>query len=345
MPIDTSFALKLPKIELHAHLTGSISPECLRDIWLKSETNLKDPSIALQPIGKQHHDITTFFKIFDTYIYDLVNTPQAVKLSTKSVLQAFREDGVRYLELRTTPRRHEKTGMEREEYLEGVLDAIETFEGRDDMPTYLILSIDRRNTLEQALHVVEFAVKYRSRGVVGVDLCGNPTVGPVEHLAPAFEEAKRYGLKVTLHFAEVPASSTEEEMEMLLEWEPDRIGHVIHTTPLIEEEIGRQGVGLELCLSCNVLAKMLPGEGGYVDHHFGRWKGRGNPIALSTDDVGVFGSPLSNEYQLAAHHFDLSKTEIVDLSRRAIDSIFAGEDEEARLHRLLDDFVSRECGE
>ncbi|PPJ52628.1 hypothetical protein CBER1_10848 [Cercospora berteroae] len=345
MAIDTSFALALPKIELHAHLTGSISPECLRDIWLRSETNLEDPSIALQPIGKQHHDISTFFKIFDTFIYDLVNTPQAVQSSTNSVLQGFWKDGVKYLELRTTPRRHEKTGMEREEYLEAVLHAIENFEERHEMPTYLILSIDRRNTLEQALHVVELAVRYQSRGVVGVDLCGNPTVGPVGYLAPAFEEAKKQGLKVTLHFAEVPASSSEEEMRMLLEWRPDRIGHVIHTTPSIDEEIERQGFGLELCLSCNVLAKMLPGEGGYVDHHFGRWKNWKNPIALSTDDVGVFGSSLSNEYQLAALHFGLNKTEIVDLSRRAISSIFAGEDEKARLHQSLDDFVSRECGE
>ncbi|KAM3415058.1 hypothetical protein BST61_g10193 [Cercospora zeina] len=255
MAVDSSFARKLPKIELHAHLTGSISPECLRDIWLRTKNTrtLEDPAIALRPDdGRPHHDISTFFKIFDSYIYDLVNTPQTVQIATRSVLEAFREDGVKYLELRTTPRGHGGTGMGREEYLEAVVDAIERFEGREEMPTYLILSIDRRNSIEEAMRVVELAVKLKNRGVVGVDLCGNPSVGPIGHLAPAFEEAKRRGLKVTLHFAEVPASSTEDEMEMLLSWGPDRIGHVIYTTQSIEEKIRQRGIGLELCLSSSL---------------------------------------------------------------------------------------------
>ncbi|KAI5358628.1 putative adenosine deaminase domain, adenosine/adenine deaminase, metal-dependent hydrolase [Septoria linicola] len=345
MPVDTSFTRSLPKVELHAHLTGSISPACLHSIWQNSASSntLQDPSIALKPPG-EHHDVYTFFKIFDTYIYGLVNTPETVRLATWSVLQGFKDDGVKYLELRTTPRECVETRMTKEGYLEGVLGEMERFNeeegraGEGGMRTCLILSVDRRNTLEQAMRVVELAVKYRARGVVGVDLCGNPLVGPIEHLKPAFERARECGFKITLHFAEVPASSTEAELEMLLAWRPDRIGHVIHTSEAIEEKIERMGVGLELCLSCNVHAKMLPDEGGFAEHHFGKWKERRNAIALSTDDVGVFGSPLSHEYLLAAQHFYLSKPDLIELSRRAVSSIFGDIHEKARLQQLLDSF-------
>lgn len=146
---------------------------------------------------------------------------------------------------------------------------------------------------------------------------------------------------------------------LLLEWRPERIGHVIYTSPEIEDEIEKLGTGLELCLSCNVLAKMLPGKAGFDAHHFAKWRKKRNPIALSvssficfvpvekrvlminiqTDDVGVFGSPVSNEYLLAAQHFDLDGDDLIELSRSAVASIFGGDSEKARLYSLLDLFA------
>lgn len=368
---SSTFTKSLPKVELHAHLTGSISPSCLHQIWKQktsSTTTLQDPTIALAPPkNKTHHDISTFFKIFDTYIYALVNSPETVTWATQSVLKAFETDGVKYLEVRTTPRECVETGMTKEKYLEAVLKGIEEFDSlcasssSNNLSTRLILSIDRRNSLEQAMQVIDLAIHYREKGIVGIDLCGNPMVGPVGHLAPAFSRAKAEGFQLTLHFAEVPASSSEEEMRMLLlEWRPERIGHVIYTSPEIEGEIEKLGIGLELCLSCNVLAKMLPGKAGFDAHHFAKWRKKRNPIALSvsglscvlfrlrsgllminiqTDDVGVFGSPVSNEYLLAAQHFDLDGDDLIELSRSAVASIFGGDSEKARLYSLLDLFA------
>lgn len=148
------------------------------------------------------------------------------------------------------------------------------------MNSYLILSIDRRNTLREALEVVDLALKYRNHGVVGVDLCGDPSRAPITHLAPAFHEAKDAGLKITLHFAEAPSSSSNEELCELLNWRPDRLGHVIHVPDVIREEIVKRRIGVELCLSCNVHAKMLLNASGYEDHHFAWWKESGVGVAL-----------------------------------------------------------------
>lgn len=65
----------------------------------------------------------------------------------------------------------------------------------------------------------------------------------------------------------------------MLEYEPDRIGHVINVPDDVKEEIVRRKLGLELCLSCNVHANMITGTFG--DHHFGWWRETGCPIALS----------------------------------------------------------------
>lgn len=60
-----------------------------------------------------------------------------------------------------------------------------------------------------------------------------------------------------------------------------------------------------------------------------------------TDDVGVFGSPLSNEYKLVAEHFGLTQPQIHALARKSIEVIFAGPEEKQRLRDIMDGYMSR----
>ena len=226
--------------------------------------------------------ISSFFPLFSRYIYALCNDRSSLIYTTNSVLAGFQADGVVYLELRTTPRAIPSANISKETYVQTILSCISTFNNSKNMKTNLILSIDRRNDLSTALSVVDLALKYRSAGVVGIDLCGDPAEGDVSIFQPAFERAKSEGLKVTIHFAEAPQSSTTKELWKLLEYNPDRIGHVINVPDDVKEEIVRRKLGLELCLSCNVHAKMITGTFG--NHHFGWWRETGCPIALSVSE-------------------------------------------------------------
>lgn len=182
-----------------------------------------------------------------------------------------------YLELRTTPRLIKQVAITKEAYVQLVLSTISSFKS-PTMVTKLILSVDRRNSSEEALEVVDLALRYRDQGVVGVDLCGDPTKGDVEIFRPAFAKAKENDLKITIHFAEAQQSSSEHELRTLLSFGPDRIGHVIHVPDTIKEVIIERKLGLELCLSCNVKFGMISGS--FADHHFMYWKGTGCPITL-----------------------------------------------------------------
>ncbi|EWZ35770.1 hypothetical protein AU210_011791 [Fusarium oxysporum f. sp. radicis-cucumerinum] len=329
----------LPKIELHAHLTGSISRRALHEVWLRKKetdnTDLEDPLIVM-PEGKHDYNLQTFFPLFSSYIYNLITDEESVRDTTKCVLTDFLNDGVCYLELRTTPRATPQ--LSAEQYISILLDTISSFESQNpQLHTRLILAVDRRHTPEQAAFTLELALTYREQGVVGLDLCGDPTARPAGEISvftPVFLEAKKKGLGITVHFAEAEASGSKEELSTLLSWEPGRLGHVIWEDEETKKEITKRALCLELCLSCNVRAGMV--LGGFEGHHFGHWRGVNGPkISLSTDDVGVFGSPLSNEYRLVAEHFGLDRQAICELARQPIDGIFGGEREKERLRNIM----------
>lgn len=195
-------------------------------------------------------------------------------------MQDFQADGVVYLELRTTPRALPAAGLTKNDYVRTVLDILNAhnIDPSNKMRAFLILSIDRRNTPVEADEVVDIAIEYQSAGVVAVDLCGDPAKGDVGIFASAFARAKTAGLKITLHFAETESSATDVELSTLLSWNPDRLGHVIHVKEEFQEIIKRDNIGLELCLSCNVHAKMITGS--YSDHHFGMWRHSNVPVAI-----------------------------------------------------------------
>jgi adenosine deaminase len=344
-PIDIAFTKALPKAELHAHLSGSIRRETLHEIWqgrqLKHQClNLEDPMTAITPGGDGLVDVASFFPLFDKYIYRLCNDVEDVRYGTQSVLEDFKADGVRYLELRTTPRACAETGMTQEQYVQTVHETVVQWNERhySAMEVYIILSVDRQMSASKAMEVALLAIRYQHKPgndkyVVGMDLCGNPMKGDVTSFTPTFIMAREMGLAITVHFAEVLQSSTDSELNTILSWYPDRLGHCIHVTSHFQSLIQERKLGLELCLSCNVLAGLT--VGGFETHHIRQWLSSDCPIALSTDDVGIFDSPLSNEYLLAAKHMQLSKAGVVRLARQAINAAFAGGE---RMMRLIDEF-------
>lgn len=230
----------------------------------------------------------SFFPLFSSYIYNLLTDVDSIREATTAVLEDFHADGVVYVELRTTPRATPLVSAET--YVRTILSAIADFgggthrgDGQREMRTRLILSVDRRHDLATATEVVRLATALRPLGIVGVDLCGDPAARPggeVRLFTPVFESARAAGLGITVHFAELQASGSPEELEVLLSWRPGRLGHVIWEDEQTKREIARRGLCLELCLSCNVQADMV--TGGFPGHHFGYWRGvQGPKISLA----------------------------------------------------------------
>lgn len=141
--------------------------------------------------------------------------------------------------------------MTKASYLDAIASVVE--EPRDDIIVKMIVSIDRRNTLEEAQEVVDLALAFRSRGVVGIDLCGDVKVGLFENLRPAFERAKEHGFPITLHFCEVEENIPEAST--LLAIHPNRLGHATFLDDYCRKTIYEKNIPVEICMTSNILCK------------------------------------------------------------------------------------------
>uniref|UniRef100_A0A665U314 Adenosine deaminase-like n=1 Tax=Echeneis naucrates TaxID=173247 RepID=A0A665U314_ECHNA len=337
------FYRQLPKVELHAHLNGSVSVRTIdRLIGRKPHLNIQHSMTA---IGKGQRRTLDDVALKKEKQFICPECQQMFSFSFQvatDVIREFAADSVKYLELRSTPREEKNTGLTKKGYIETVIRAIQLCKDEGlDIDVRFLVAIDRRNGTQVAMETVALAEQFllSSDGlVVGLDLSGDPTVGNGKALLPALERAKNCGLKMSLHLSEV--QSQLEETDLLLNLPPNRIGHGTFLHPEVGgsqnlvDKVLKNSIPLELCLTSNVKGQTVPS---YSQHHFKYWYQLGHPSVICTDDKGVFSTDLSQEYQLAASTFGLSHAAMWKLSQQAIDCIFAPETVKQQLRQKWTD--------
>lgn len=343
--MSSLFVHRLPKVELHAHLNGSIRRSTLRS--LAQERGI-DPSGATI-LQTWPASLSEAFSVFNV-IHSCVKTLHDVERLAFELGQDLEADNVVYAEIRTTPR-NMLPDADWDQYVEAVLKGFHAYARSASATTAtelrLIISIDRaKHSSAQARDVVLLAEKYRADGVVGIDLSGDPTKGQFLEFLPALRYARSVGLKVTLHAGEV--RGMDEEMRQMLAFAPDRFGHCCFVDAANMTKLKTSRIPIELCPTSNLLSNSVP----TIDqHHFGIHyvaDGQGAVCCVSTDDSGVFGSPLSNEYDLIMHAFGLTYQQVYSLAQRTIQAAFldtSQEKDRATLERVQRRFAVFEQSE
>ncbi|KDN44371.1 Metallo-dependent hydrolase [Tilletiaria anomala UBC 951] len=341
----------LPKVELHAHLNGSIRRSTLAELAKAAGLDDKAAHIA----NNDARTLSQMFAVFDV-IHKSVRGKTNIMRVAREVLEDMEADSVAYVEIRTTPKAQPDHGLTEEDYCHAVLEGMEDYassRARSKKRTVarLLLSIDRRAGRVAAKRCVELALQFRRRGVVGIDLSGDPSKGEWDEWKEALTTAKAAGLRVTLHAGELP--DRDQEMQEMLDFRPDRFGHVCFISAENEQRLQELNIPVELCLTSNILSRSVAR---YDLHHcqsyLQRWQlGRegGGPILTSgppsrprfsvcTDDSAVFGSSLSEEYLIIKKTWPvLGMDDFRQFNLMALEDSFIedGPDKAALLGRLL----------
>jgi aminodeoxyfutalosine deaminase len=283
-----------PKIELHVHLEGTIRPKTLLQIAARNGYALPVETAEEVEALYEYRDFAHFIEVFMLTSGALEREEDFRQIVVEYAEGAVGHGAV-YLEaIFSLGLWH---GLDSDVVFTGVCDGADEARERFGIEIRLTPDIARVYSLDEALHVVRHAVKYRDRGVVGVGLGGPEAEHPPEPYAPAFELARSEGLASVPHAGEhAGPSSVRGALEAL---GARRIRHGIRAVedPELLRELAERRVVLDVCPISNVRTGAVPS---LEAHPLARLVGAGVICTVSTDDPAMFGTDLSIEYAATA---------------------------------------------
>lgn len=325
MVVSEGWLSTLPKVELHAHLSGSIPQAFLARQSLTRGMRFEGVDVV------QQRSLALCFEYFKA-VNGVIDDLDGLEAATREVLGSYAAEACMYLELRTTPKA--LGGATEVEYVRTVESVAAEF-GESPM-VKLLLSLDRSKvdsmeTAEERIDSLLALARTFPDFVVGLDVSGDPRAKTAtQFVLPALASRRPLGLPITFHTGEV---RDDEEVNAILDAAGElgirRLGHCC----FVPEDVDvPSDIGIELCPTSNLVAMQLDDLSA---HTFGRYRGR-RRLSINTDDRGLFDCSLTSELADLANAFDLDEHDIIDLQRQAIRSSF-NPDPEA----LLDTFRVR----
>jgi adenosine deaminase len=190
----------------------------------------------------------------------------------------------------------------------------------------LILMMDRTFAPRQNEIVVEKAIRWASRGVVGVDIAGpRPGGGRYDNTQnrPMVETAREAGRRGTKHQREEGDTGAEELGEVIEHLRPDRIGHGILAArdPELMRLLRDAGTVLEICPTSNLLTKALADEDA-VRETFRSFVEHEVPFTIATDGPEMMHTHLRDEFELLERIGALTEAELVAANQRGPEASF-----------------------
>jgi adenosine deaminase len=193
----------------------------------------------------------------------------------------------------------------------------------------LILMMDRTFSADQNMVIIEKAIKYAPRGIVGVDIAGpRPGGGRYDYtqIREHVELARDAALGVTIHCGEEGAVHGIEELHEVVEsLHPNRIGHGILAArdPELMSALRAADITLEICPTSNLLTKALADERA-VRETFRTFVEHGVPFTIATDGPEMMRTHLRDEFELLLRLGALDENEARVANERGHDASFIG---------------------
>ncbi|MGZ6728914.1 MAG: adenosine deaminase, partial [Gaiellaceae bacterium] len=175
--------------------------------------------------------------------------------------------------------------------------------------------------------IVEKAIRYAPRGIVGVDIAGPRPGGeryPYRDLQPLIEEARSAGLGVTIHVGEEGEEHGAAEIGEVVETlRPDRIGHGILAArdPELMRALHDAEIVLEICPTSNLLTRALPDEDAVRDT-FRAFVDHGVAFTIATDGPEMMRTHLRDELELLKRIGALDDDELAEANRHGHEASF-----------------------
>jgi adenosine deaminase len=319
------FARDLPKVELHCHLEGAARPSTIADLARKNGVELPtdDPRELFE-----FTDLDQFLSVYGIICASLVTADDFRRLTYEALEDAVASN-VRYREMFFSPGFPMALGVSIDTVWEGIRAGLADAHHDLDVKCRIILDFDKPSGPGPAAELVEFAGMQDRDLLVGVG--GDATERGVDHraFAPVFSRAAELGLHRTFHAGEDgPADNIAAAVDSL---GCERIDHGFRLLddPGLTARIVDAGIPLTVCPISNVVIANVIDD--VAQHPFARQREAGVLVTVNSDDPGMMGTTICDDYEAVTDRFHYDADTIEDIALDAIRASWAPADEQAAL--------------
>ncbi len=326
---------RLPKVDLHLHLDGSVRPQTMLELAQAHGIALPASTVeGLLPHVRVPRDCGSLARFLATFevIYPVLRFPDAMARVARELCEDAARENILYFETRFAPVLQEAPGFPIEAVLESVLFGLDEGMAATGVKAQVILCGIRTLPPADTLRTVELAIRYRDRGVCGVDLAGDEAIAPIGPHAAAFALARKADLPITIHAGE--AAGAESVREAVEVHGAKRIGHGTRAARDLKllDDLAFRGVSIEVCLTSNAQTGAVRSV---AEHPLPKFLDRGIPATLNTDDPAVSGITLTHEYGVAMEALGFELPDLEGLGRNAARVAFLSAPERKRLEARI----------
>ncbi len=306
---------RLPKVELHRHLTGSIRLDTMLE--LDAEYGLDLPTRDREELRRHAQvgpdtpaELAHILRTVSAFLRRCFVSREAIARIAHEMVEDAAEDGIVYLEARFSPLYMAQTSrVSPEQAFGAAAEGLAAASARFGVRTGVLIAMARDAGLSEAGH-------------------------PPRLFTRIFDKLRADGrLGITVHAGEASGpQSVRDAIELL---GAQRIGHGVRAVhdPQVVELVRARGVVLETCPTSNVLTGAVPS---LAEHPLRALLEAGVRATINTDDPGWFDVTLTDEYATALDQLGLSFAELTTAALNAAHGAFLPADERAALARQLE---------
>jgi adenosine deaminase len=335
-PALDAFITQMPKVELHLHLEGSITPATLLRIAERNHVELPARDEAGVAQLFQYNNFQEFLTVFMVLARSL-KRGEDFELLAYELGHHLADQNVRYAEVMISAFQYYISGVVLDVVVQGTGAGFARAQGERGTRVMIAFDYGRQFGVETAWKVLEIAVRNQRHGLIAWSIGGDEVHYPPEQFAEIFAAARQAGLRLMAHAGEVVGPPSIWGAVDALGCE--RLGHGIRSIddPALLDHLRARGVVLDVSPTSNVRTGAVAN---IEAHPLRRLFDAGIQVTLNTDDPTFFNTTLNDEYRQAARVFGFNTTELTTLALNGARAAFLPEDQKQTLLREIEQGIA-----
>ena len=326
---------KLPKVELHLHIEGTLEPELMFMLANRNSVLLPYKNIDEVKKAYQFNNLQDFLDIYYNGAKVLIVEQDFYDL-TWAYLKKCQEQNVLHVEPFFDPQTHTLRGIPFEIVINGITRALEDGEREFGITFKLIMCFLRHLSEAEAIETLKTSEQFIDK-IHAVGLDSSEKGNPPEKFSKVFSMAKKLGLKLVAHAGEEgPASYIWSSIEEL---NVNRIDHGVRATDdkNLLSYLKDSMIPLTVCPLSNTKLRVFDHMS---KHTILKMLELDICVTVNSDDPSYFGGYITENFNALAKHLNLSKDQATKLVKNSIFASFADDKRKIELGNSLQSYIN-----